>query len=147
MALNGWKLEHGDYPNQLADLVPSYFESLPLDLLYGIEFAYAPNGLDAKACVSATSTNSQRSQDQQDLEVSKLVYESMIEPDQPFLLPWSMARKPTRVKCTVMDGPSIKEFECYNYSGQDFLGHYPGFDFWDFVLLTKVETKGHEIAK
>ncbi len=117
MALNGWKLEYGQYPDQLAALVPDYFESLPLDVLYGIEFAYSPTGLDNKVCVSGSGWKSRRGPDQQEWEVIKLVYESMIDSGHPFLLPWSMARKPTLASCNVMDEPNIETFKCYDYSG------------------------------
>jgi ABC-type transport system involved in multi-copper enzyme maturation permease subunit len=46
IALALYHLEHHKYPAQLADLVPAYFEQLPLDPYSRQAFQYLPSGLD-----------------------------------------------------------------------------------------------------
>lgn len=44
LALHGWRLEHGRLPESLNDLVPSWFDTLPLDPATGKSFGYFPEG-------------------------------------------------------------------------------------------------------
>jgi ABC-type transport system involved in multi-copper enzyme maturation permease subunit len=46
IALAMFRLDHGEYPALLAELVPDYMESLPLDPYLGQPFQYEPHGLD-----------------------------------------------------------------------------------------------------
>jgi len=42
-ALAAYKLETGDYPQQLSELVPTYFKAVPTDPFSGQEFKYGPS--------------------------------------------------------------------------------------------------------
>ena len=44
LALQGWRLEHGQLPESLELLVPAWFDELPLDLATRKAFAYYPQG-------------------------------------------------------------------------------------------------------
>ncbi len=46
LALAAHRLDHGDYPPQLADLVPDYLDNLPLDPYASQPFQYEPDGLE-----------------------------------------------------------------------------------------------------
>jgi hypothetical protein len=45
LALQAWKLEHGDYPKTLDELVGPYFEKLPNDPYSGDSYQYFPKGV------------------------------------------------------------------------------------------------------
>jgi hypothetical protein len=45
LALQAWKLEHGDYPKTLDELVGPYFEKLPNDPFSGDSYQYFPEGV------------------------------------------------------------------------------------------------------
>lgn len=45
LAFEAWKLEHGELPKSLDELVGPYLEELPTPWLAGTEYAYFPNGL------------------------------------------------------------------------------------------------------
>ena len=45
LALQAWKLEHGDYPKTLDELVGPYFEKLPTDPFSGESYQYFPEGV------------------------------------------------------------------------------------------------------
>ena len=45
LALADWQREHGRYPETLDELVPTYFDKLPLDPIRAKPFGYLPNGL------------------------------------------------------------------------------------------------------
>lgn len=45
LALIGYRLEHGHLPEKLSDLVPEFFDVVPLDPYSGIEFVYYPQGI------------------------------------------------------------------------------------------------------
>lgn len=47
VALDSHRLQTGDFPEQLADLVPEVLEELPRDPYTGGDFGYAPAGFDA----------------------------------------------------------------------------------------------------
>jgi hypothetical protein len=112
MALNAWKIEHGEYPERLSDLVPTYFEVLPVDVLSGNSYAYSAKGLDFKVGTSGWNGTS-------DVEVVLNDYESLIDPGTPFLLPWAASSQPKLFKCTVTNESSIEPFKCFDYSDPD----------------------------
>jgi hypothetical protein len=41
-----YRLEHGEYPLRLAELMPTYLHSIPIDPYMGQPFYYEPQGLD-----------------------------------------------------------------------------------------------------
>jgi hypothetical protein len=43
-ALAAWNLEHGEYPESVGELVPKYFESIPVDPFSGESFRYETTG-------------------------------------------------------------------------------------------------------
>jgi hypothetical protein len=45
LALMAYRLDHGQYPEQLAELVPDYLKHLPIDPFGGEPFCYHPHGL------------------------------------------------------------------------------------------------------
>jgi hypothetical protein len=45
LALQAWKLEHGEYPKTLDELVGPYFEHLPIDPYSGESYQYFPEGV------------------------------------------------------------------------------------------------------
>jgi hypothetical protein len=45
LALQAWKLEHGEYPKTLDELVGPYFEKLPLDPYSAQPYRYYPKGV------------------------------------------------------------------------------------------------------
>jgi hypothetical protein len=44
LALLAWRIEHGQFPQKLDDLVGPYFQQLPLDPCCGQPFRYQPQG-------------------------------------------------------------------------------------------------------
>lgn len=46
LAIQGWKLEHGEYPKKLDELVGSYLTALPNDPYTGEPYKYFPSGIE-----------------------------------------------------------------------------------------------------
>ena len=46
LALCNWRRKHGRLPDALEELVPAYFDALPLDPWSGRPFRYSPSGTD-----------------------------------------------------------------------------------------------------
>ena len=45
LALQAYRLEHGELPSSLSDLVPKYFDELPIDPYSHRDFVYFPSGI------------------------------------------------------------------------------------------------------
>ncbi|QEG22188.1 hypothetical protein [Mariniblastus fucicola] len=93
MALEAWKLQHGEFPDSLEKLTlttetGSLLESLPMDPAHGIDLPYAwfPDGLDKVAFLPTSTTSTRRH------NMSwQTVYDGTkgIPPKTPFLLPYA----------------------------------------------------------
>ncbi|MEX0612052.1 MAG: hypothetical protein WD738_14435 [Pirellulales bacterium] len=60
LALAMYRLDHGAYPRRLADLVPEYLDTLPLDPYSRQPFQYEPDGLDLPLERMSYMTNIER---------------------------------------------------------------------------------------
>lgn len=137
MALRAYQLEHGEFPVSLSELVPSYFEKLPVDVFYGREFAYAPNGKDASVGwhlpiprVSLIRRTRELSSVDERIAMTKIQHERLIPANTPFLLPWSAYDASVRFRYRYRSALDANEIlgECYDLSDpRDFLGSYPFF--------------------
>ena len=54
LALHAYRLEHGNLPEQLGELVPKYFDRMPLDPWSGRAFGYRPEGLPSEITMFGT---------------------------------------------------------------------------------------------
>ena len=118
MALNAWKIEHGEFPKRLVDLEPEYFDDLPVDVGTRNNFGYSATGLDARIATSELRKGSQWEADDTRL-VDDIDVQTMIDPGTPFLLPWAFSGRPKLVKCSVNGQPDIEPFDCYAYRNSD----------------------------
>ncbi len=74
LALADWYREHGSYPETLAELVPTYFDKLPLEPMRATPFGYFPKGLPQDV-----------SYEQQGTPAGKPSVQTIVAKDIPFL--------------------------------------------------------------
>ena len=96
LALEAWKLKHGEYPQELDELAEGddpLLKIVPCSIYSGRQFAYSGEGLDAASFFVPEPVRSLGQIDVQfqfgQHEQSVLTSEIWIESGQPFLLPWS----------------------------------------------------------
>jgi hypothetical protein len=144
MALRAFQLENGELPARLSQLVPEYFDRLPVDVFYGKEFFYSPSGKDAQvgwglpirraSIYGGAGPASELSNTEERFTLHENAARRMIPANTPFLLPWSAFDATSRYRYRYPDTSSEDiNGECYDLSDpRDFLS---GIQFFEVYQL------------
>ena len=97
LALSGWKLKHESYPETLRELCEGdqpWLDTMPVSFFSGLEFVYSGKGLNSRVFFTpeAAPQSSARNINwviKSEFEADIQTTDNWIEPEQPFLLPWS----------------------------------------------------------
>jgi hypothetical protein len=144
MALRAWQLEHGTLPDRLSQLVPEYFDRLPVDVFYGREFFYSPAGKDAQVGwdlpiqkqfifggAGRRDAFSDPIVELGRISLSKDKVKQLIPPNTPFLLPWTAFDASNRYRYQYKPDPDsdLITNECYDLSDpRDSIAGHPFYE-------------------